>query len=158
MKKEKIRIRKATAKDFRQLRDLKREFFLFEAEKDHLTNKKWIYTGLPQDLGRNLRSAKKAYFVAEIGRKMIGYAGMQIETTPAWKIPKKRVHIFNLFIKEPHRNKKIGKKLMMRSIRWAKSKGINQLILYCYWWNVRAQKFYNGLGFRDYARIMARPR
>lgn len=155
---KKIRIRKATVRDFEQLRDLKREFYLFEGKMDHLSRKDYAYNGLPQHLGKSLRSKNVAYFVAEKNKEIIGYAGAQIEKCPAWKLSKKRVHIFNIFMKKPYRKKGIGRKLVHASAKWAKSKGIKQLVLYTYWWNQRAKKLYDDLGFKLYVYMMVKPR
>jgi len=154
----KIKIRKATVRDFEQLRDLRRDFYLFESKKDKLCRKEYAYNGMPQSLARNLRSKKIAYFVAEKDKELVGYIGAQIEKMPAFKVPKKRVHLFNLYMKEDYRSKGIGKKLIAEGNKWARSKGIKLVMLYVYWWNTKARKLYNNLGFKDYVHMMVKPR
>lgn len=153
---EKIRIRKATKKDFGQLRDLKREFFFYEAERDPNINIRWAYSSLPARLGKNLTSPDVAFFVAEINSELIGYAGAQIEKNlPIMKL-KKRAHLFNLYVRKAYRNKGIGKKLTAEIVRWVKSKKIRQMMIMTYSWNKNAKKLYNRLGFDDYIVIMVK--
>lgn len=151
---EKIRIRKATKEDFEQLRDLKRDFYFYEAEKDHRINIDWAYNSLPAQLGKNLISKKVIFFVAERNKELIGYAGAQIEKTPPFMKLKKRAHLFNLYVKKTYRNKGIGKKLIAEVVRWVKSKKIKQMMIMTYSWNKNAKKLYNRLGFDDYIVMM----
>lgn len=152
----KMIIRKANIKDFKKLKETKKEFFLHELSTDHLLNPKWLKSKLGLELKRQLKSKNCVFFIAEEGNKIIGYSAGEIETTPAYYLPPKRGHLFNIYISRKFRGHGLGKKLAGLVLKWFDQKKIKWIRLCVYSSNVTAYKFYRKLGFRDHIVDMKR--
>ncbi len=149
-----MKIRKATLKDFEQLKKLRAEFFLLEASTDKYVNKEWVKRGLPIALGKSLRNKDEIHLVAEENKQLVGYAASEIIKNPGWATYKKQGHLYNLYITPEHQKEGIGTKLLEKSLEWFKEKKIQDLKIMSYVENARARKLYNKYGFKDYLLIL----
>ena len=149
-----MKIRKATLKDFEKLKQIITEFYLLETSKDKYQNPEWVKRGLPVAVGKGLRSKKVAYFVAEDDGKLIGYAASEIEKNPKWLLHKKQGHLYNLYVIPKYQRKRIGTKLLEKSLEWFKKNKIKEFKILAYVWNTQAQKLYRKYGFSDYILTM----
>ena len=146
-------VRKATSKDFEQLRDLEKEFFLWECKTDPRLDPNYAKRGIGIRLRQQMNSKNFKFFVAE-QNNIIGFLSLQIKKNPALVKEKKQGYIYNLYVKPKFRNKSIGKKLIKQSMDWMKSQGIREIFLSVYDHNPRAKKLYRKLGFKDYMMEM----
>ena len=147
-------IRKATLKDFEELKKLWAEFFLLEASTDERVNTEWVKQGLPVALGKSLRNKNEATFVAEEKGKLVGYASSEIIPNSRRIRYEKQGHLYNLYVIPRYRGKNIGKRLLEKSLDWFKKRKVKDLKIMAYEWNKRAQKLYRKYGFRDYMLMM----
>ena len=58
-------IRKANTKDFKMLKEAKKDFFMQELSGDQLMNPKWMKTAMGSEINRQLKSKNCIFFVAE---------------------------------------------------------------------------------------------
>lgn len=146
-----VKIRKATLKDYAQLKEMRTDF-LFEEYKlfDKDINKKYLKTHLPKELKKNLKSKKVVLFIALDEGKAVGYIAGEIEKShPIW-VFKKVGYVFNLYIKPNYRRKGIGKELTKAILNWFKKRKIKWFKLHVYSNNLQAHSLYKKLGFRDF--------
>ena len=145
-----MKIRKVTINDFKKLKELKSEFYLWECKGDKRLNPEYVKRGLGARLAKNLRQKNTVFFVAEEKEKLIGYSGGEIQKNPAFAKFKKRGHLFNLYVKPEYRSKGIGKKLIRATLSWFRKKKVSDLTIMVYSHNKSAYKIYKNLGFKDY--------
>jgi len=150
-------IRKATIKDFEQLIRIKflskKEELKYSKTLKPLSKTKKHYTRyLKADFG----SDHRIIFVAVEKNKIIGMiVGKFYKGLPISKYPKKG-YISNLYIDKTHRRKGIGKKLILRILKWFKENNVPHISLEIHVNNKAAQTIYHKLGFEDYTIKMVR--
>ncbi|MFH1408308.1 MAG: GNAT family N-acetyltransferase [Nanoarchaeota archaeon] len=147
-------LREATIHDFKQLKELKKEFFQWECSQDPDLDPSWTKRTLGIRLGKNLRQKNIAFFLALDEGKAIGYVGVEIYKAPSQYIPKRESHIFNLYVRPAFQNRGIGRKLLQRALSWAKGKKVNCIKIMHFSNNKIAQKLYAGHGFVEEVRVM----
>lgn len=145
-----MKIRKATIKDFEQIKKNRAEFYLGETEIDELSDPDWVKFGMGIATAKALRSKNHVFFVAEDKGSIVGYCSGQIEKTPTWIKHKKRGHLYNLFLKKKYRGKGTGKKLIISVINWFKKNKISWIMVLAYSKNKKAQSIYKKMGFSEY--------
>lgn len=82
--------------------------------------------------------------VATVGESVVGYASIA-RVTPSYT---RHVGIFSLEVHPDHQRKGIGRSLLVASLDWANSRGIERVELYTRADNGRAQALYESEGFR----------
>ena len=145
-----MKIRKATIKDFNQLKPLRKEFYLSETKGDPFSNPDWAGKPLSSLIVRKLRSSNFAYFIAEENSKIVGFAAGQIEKCPSFFSYRKRGHLFNLYVEKGYRKKGVGKKLSKEVMKWFRKKRIKWVMQLVYVKNKKAHRFHKNNGFKDY--------
>lgn len=145
-----MKIRKATIKDFEQIKKIRTEFYLHQTKLDNLNEPNWIKRGLGIATSKALKSKRHIFFIAEDKGKIIGYCSGVIDKLPRWLKLKKKGHLYNVFVKKEYRKKGIGKKLMFSVIDWFKQNKISWIQILVYSKNKNAYKIYKKLGFKDY--------
>lgn len=96
----------------------------------------WSRESFRQELERNVAAR---YLVAEVGGKVIGYAG-------AWIILDES-HITNIAVEEAYRGQGIGRQLTEALIQYLSNLGASYATLEVRVSNIRAQNLYKSLGF-----------
>ena len=146
-----VTIRKATLKDYAQLKEMQTTF-LFEEYKrfDKDINKKYPKTHMPRRIRKNLRSKKVVYFIALDKEKAVGFIGGEIEKAHAFWRFKKVGYLFQLYIIPSYRRKGLGKKLTKTILNWFKKRKIKWIKLHVYSNNPKAHSLYKKLGFKDF--------
>jgi len=109
---------------------------VFEIEKTCFVTP-WSYDSLLTELREN---SLAVYLVALNGADVVGYAGM-------WHVVNEG-HITNIAVKEEHRRKGIGTKILKRFIKIAAERGMMGLTLEVRISNIAAQRMYTKLGFK----------
>ncbi|MBW2992997.1 GNAT family N-acetyltransferase [Candidatus Woesearchaeota archaeon] len=146
-----MEIRKATLKDYEQLKEMKMDFMLEEYKLfDKDINKRYPKVGMPRQLKKNLKSKKVGFFMALDRGKAVGFIGGEIEKAhPFWRF--KRVgYLFNLYVIPSYRRKGMGKELTKAILDWFKKRKIKWIKLHVYANNPRAHSLYKKLGFKDF--------
>ena len=142
-----VLIRKATTDDLLAIQKLSQELFQAELVRDPLLNMNWSMG----EEGRKIFYARiteenRFCFVAEIDGMIVGYATGSILPTLAWR-PVKRLEMENLIVSEHYRNQKIGDKLTQQVFDYAKSLGMERVMVSAYAANEHAIRFYKRAGF-----------
>jgi len=150
-------IRKATIKDFEQLKKMKflskKEELKYSTTLKPLKQTKEHYIRyLKADFGSNHR----IIFVAIEKNKIMGMTlGKFYKGLPISKYPKKG-YISNLYIDKTHRRKGIGQKLVLRILKWFKENKVPHISLEIHIENEAAQNIYHKLGFENYTIKMVK--
>ena len=88
-------------------------------------------------------------FIAERAGEVIGFLSGELrEGSPAFK-PKTWAAIEDIYVLPEHRSLGVGRALIEACQEWAQQKGADGVSLQVAAGNVRARKFYEGLGFRE---------
>jgi ribosomal protein S18 acetylase RimI-like enzyme len=95
-------------------------------------------------------------YTAKDEDEIVGYISFSIsERPPVFKI-KKKLSVSELFVKESHRGKSIGKKLIEKAQKYAEDNGCKFMSLSVDLPNEEAYGFYQHLGFERYRRKLAK--
>lgn len=148
-------IRKATSKDFEKLKEIKKEFYLWECKQDKKLCPKFADRNLGIRLGKNLRQNNVIFFIAIENGEILGYSGAEIEKNmPCYK-EKLKGHLFNLYVRPEYRKKGIAKSLIKKVLLWFKKNKIKEIELYTGANNHKAQNLYKKSGFEEhYIRML----
>lgn len=98
----------------------------------------WSRAAFEGELARNCFAI---YIVAEIGRRVVGYAGMWVILDEA--------HITNIAVDPAYRGKKLGENLLRQMMELAVGNGASRMTLEVRVSNKTAQNLYQKLGFRS---------
>jgi len=93
------------------------------------------------------RSDYSSYFVAKIGAKIVGYAGIIFPPVGRYGAGIEG-HITNIAVEYDYRRKKIGSKLLLKLIEEAQNRGSKVISLELRKSNMAALSFYKKFGFR----------
>ncbi|MCY7345017.1 MAG: GNAT family N-acetyltransferase [Pyrinomonadaceae bacterium] len=96
---------------------------------------------------RELADADTLFFIAEIGGAMIGYAKLQERTTEECVADKNPIELSRLYVLQEFHGQGIAGELMNECFRTATEKNYETMWLGVWEHNLRAQKFYEKLGF-----------
>lgn len=129
-----ITIRKAEAGDFEAIYGLVKELAIFENEPDEPSNplKKFVEEGTAKQPRFQVLVAEEEGNILGIALYYYGYS--------TWK--GSMLYLDDLVVKEAHRKKGIGKRLMDELISIAKEERINQVRWHVLDWNENAINFY----------------
>lgn len=98
---------------------------------------------------RELADSNATFFIAEIDGAMIGYAKLQERTTEECVADKNPIELSRLYILQEFHGQGIAGKLMDECFATAKEKNYQTMWLGVWEHNLRAQRFYEKLGFRQ---------
>jgi GNAT superfamily N-acetyltransferase len=146
--KRKIEI--ATKNDAPAIAGYMRSMLLFTEKlgwhKVNRSNKKWneTITHIKKMIGSN---PNRAFFMAKVGDRAVGFAEAVIEDLPIVLAPKKALHISAVYVEEEFRKNGIGKALVRRLVQWGKRFPVMEINLGVHVKNP-AIKLYEDLGFQ----------
>ena len=154
-----ISIRKATSNDYNSLCKLFDE--IDSLHRDHLphifqkpsstSRKRDYYLGLITD-------ENVGFFVAEIGKKLVGFVHAIIRDSPDMPIfiPRRHAIVESVLVKSGFQNRGIGRLLMDKIQEWAIAKGVTSIELNVYEFNQAAISFYERLGYQALSRKLSK--
>jgi GNAT superfamily N-acetyltransferase len=157
MRKDEVKIRKATRRDLPQLLNLSKElrryhrrFSGFEAlHKD--ARKRWTKFAL-----KNIRSPNGLVLVAEQDNKLIGYAlGLVKKNIPIYKL-EKIGHFSDLFVTSSLRGKGVASLLKKEMFKWFRAKKLPMAKIHVHAENNYARAVYKKWKFNDFHIVMRR--
>ncbi|MCK4589482.1 MAG: GNAT family N-acetyltransferase [Nanoarchaeota archaeon] len=145
-----MRIRKATVKDFKKVKDIKTEFMFWEAKRDKGIDPEKIKK-VPFVLRGKLKNKDMAFFLAEEKGEVIGFAWAEKQKNKFFwtKYPFKG-YLHDLYVKKEYRKKGIGKKLINECFKWFKKKKFKYWEVGVHAWNIGAKKLYQKKGFEEH--------
>lgn len=154
-----MKIRKATVKDWKTLRDLNHSLWVYEYDNfEPVWNTKFPLTKEGEGYyKRILRNDKEwCIFFAEEKGDVKGYVvGTILTWDPTFlKDVKALASLEHMLVKDDHRHKGIGKKLVEKFFEWADEKEANRIEVKALAKNPRTIKFYKSLGFEDFEVIL----
>jgi len=149
-------IRKATIKDFGKLKAIKlnskKEEMKYSDSLKPLRETVNIYF---EYFKTELKKKNSSVFIA-VDKKPIGIIIVTyFEPLMISKFARKG-YVSNLYVQKKYRNKGIGKKLLLASLKWLKQNNVKYISLEIHLENKKALKFYRGLGFKDYTLKLAK--
>ncbi len=152
----KVKFRRAVLGDIKDLQVLK--FYLLKYEDDNfckITDPDYAKTDdYAEDLKKQIEDLKSEIIVAEYEKEVVGFVYGKVFDAPKYKRIKVDSELISLYVKEEHRNKKIGSALVSEFIKWAKSKKADQIKIEPFYNNKKAIKFYKREGFKDYVVML----
>lgn len=151
-----MQFRKGTKKDFNALREIWREFYYWECERDPELKKDYAIKGIPTQLSKDLRNKDVSFFIAK-DTGVIGFARATIEDSPAYLKHDRTGHITNLYVKENFRGKGIGKSLLKECFKFFEKRKITNSKIMVNSYNKKAEKLYKRLGFREQIKTLTKP-
>ncbi len=99
--------------------------------------------------GKDLADENSMFFIAEIERKIIGYAKLIEHSTEDCVSDENPIELNKLYVTHEFHGKGIAQVLMEKCFAEAKGKNYQTMWLGVWEFNFRAQKFYEKLGFRQ---------
>jgi ribosomal protein S18 acetylase RimI-like enzyme len=136
-------IRKATKKDLREFKDMRKESMKFfskiSGEKIFLSDQ-----GIKKEFEMYLTKRAMVLLILEMEKKVIGYMGYMIKKNKY----KNFAYLNDVFIKKDFRKKGYGKLLVKEFIKISKEKGVEKMGLGVRIENKNAIKLYKKLGFK----------
>jgi len=96
-----------------------------------------------------LTGNKGVIFVAEQAGKILGFVSTTINNPNTWRLTK-RVEVDNLYLKDAHHGKGVGKKLVEEVKKWSQKNHIQRIFLTAFFQNKKAIAFYEREGFIPY--------
>ncbi len=147
-----MKIRKATAKDWKKIVNLQLEFTRFSRGHDVFLKPSRNYLVIQRKRTKNFLK-KGIGFIAEENKNAIGYITGTIKKKPQWKVSRYG-HINEVFVSNKYRGKGLGKLLMKKFFDELRKKKIEYVDLSVFVKNKEAQRFYRKLGFKGYKVYM----
>ncbi len=155
MNKEKIKIRKATGKDLKQILQLNSDLFKKEhKEYDRSLNLKWTLSKGKKYF--KARISKKDGFieVAEAKGEVVAYICGGIVERDFYREKAKYAELDNMLVKNKLRGRGIGSRLAKDFIKWCKTKKVKYLSVTTHAKNEQGIGFYKSLGFKEYVSTL----
>ncbi len=148
-------IRPATQDDVPAIQKLNHDLFLSDNEWNGDLDCGWPYSEEGEKYFRDaVESEKYLSIIAEENGKVVGYLDGYIKK-PCTIYMGKRAEIDNMCVDASMRDRGIGGALVDEFKRWAKSQGVERLIVEAFSGNERAIEFYKKSGFEPYANILS---
>lgn len=147
---EVVKIRLATAADANLLAALGAATMYetyFETDDPQDMSKYIVDNFNPDAMKSELEDTNNVFFLAEINGKFVGYAKLRMGQPVDAVKDKNALELHRLYVLEKMTRHGIGEILMRKCLDEAKRKGYEALWLSVFDLNVRAQKFYEKLGF-----------
>ncbi len=144
-----MKIRKATLKDLKAIKQLNIELFKDNKKYDKELDIDWAKKH-PSYYKKIIIEKKNITLVAEEENKIVGYITGFISKIDDDTKLKRVAEADNMFILKEFRGKGIGSKLFKEFINRVKNKKLKVVRLSAYSSNLRAIKLYHELGFKDY--------
>jgi len=149
-----VNIRRATAADVPALLDLWSEYAEHHRRKDPIfsvtTNARASWSRWMRKL---LRTRKTRVFVAEMGRRVVGFCTAQVALRPPVMKNRKYGAIFDFAVTQADRRKGIGRLLFSECKQWFLQQGLRRLELRVVPRNKDAALFWRRMGFRPYVEV-----
>jgi len=148
-------IRKASVSDIAELQQMSAE--LIDSDNRFNNARMLREWSLSEDgkkyLLSRIRGKKGICFVAEMDGSIVGYlTGGEVEIQKFR--PYKRAEIDNIFVRQSHRNQKIGSQLMDAFSDWAKTRRIDKVFVYAMADNQEVIRFYEKKLYRKYNLVL----
>jgi diamine N-acetyltransferase len=103
-----------------------------------------------------LHNEEAALFVAEHESTLVGLIRCNVMNIPqiAVLVPRRFVLIHDMIVDETFRHQGVGQALMKRVDQWAREKGVKEVELGVWEFNVAARSLYEKMGYRTTRRVM----
>jgi ribosomal protein S18 acetylase RimI-like enzyme len=151
-----IEIRLATGSDFEQVGNIFSEENRYHAElmPEIFQVANPIMT--PEWFDEVVKDPRKALFVAELEKEVVGVALVELKTNLSDPIFRQRryAYIEEIAVAASHRDQGIGRLLMESVHQWGQEQGIAEIELQVWDRNVKAIGFYQKLGYQMWRRTM----
>ncbi|GIJ45906.1 hypothetical protein Val02_27920 [Virgisporangium aliadipatigenens] len=145
-----VTVRPATASDLPALARLSGGLFAIDAGQfDPWTDQEWPARDGETYFGKLIAGDASAIWLAELGDEPIGYATGKLGG-PYSTRPVSVADLESVFVAEGHRSGGAGEALVRAFLAWARDQGAELAQVTAYSGNVRAQAFYQRVGFHPH--------
>jgi ribosomal protein S18 acetylase RimI-like enzyme len=145
-----IQIRRATARDVREILPVWGELAGFHAHLDPVFTPSAHW---PREYGAYLRTLMARddalAVIAKDGPEIIGYAIGRITSLPSFFEHRFRGYIHDVYVREAHRRRGVGRRLVEEILEWLRARGVTMVELTVAA-NNDATAFWERLGFQTY--------
>lgn len=150
----KITIRRATLNDIPAVCTLSQSLFEHERQFTDEFNMQWSHgeDGV-KFFTKSLKSRSSFILLALDGEKIIGYILMKLERV-SWRVYNPMAELTNLSVDPMYRGQGVGTKLFQHAKAIMKKRGVKRISVQALTDNVRAVKFYETMGFKDFSVVL----
>ena len=161
----KVKIRRATIKDLKQIQELNLRLFNYDKKFDPTLNCDWTLSKQGEDYFRSMIQGESGSgFVAVAvvdsgkgkadGEKIAGYLAGTLAEQKEYRIKSALAELENMFILEEFRRQGIGSKLFDAFVGWCKSKKVGRIKVVASALNMNAVNFYRKNDFKDHDIVL----
>jgi len=146
-----VQIRRATARDIKEILPVWGELAVYHAGLDpaFTPSPDW-----PHEYGTYLRTLigrdDALAVIARDGTRLVGYAVGRITHLPPFFEHRHRGYIHDVYVREPHRHRGIGRRLIAEILSWFARRGVTVVELTVAANNEDGASFWRKLGFETY--------
>ena len=145
-----LHLRKATINDLPAIQSLCNELGEQSAGFDAELSTTWASNHEGEKYYRERLMGKDGFvLIAEESEEILGFISTTIHSPDTWRLTK-RVEVDNIFLKDAHRGKGVGKKLIHEVKKWSREIQANRIFLTAFFQNKKAIAFYEREGFIPY--------
>ncbi|HEY3247945.1 MAG TPA: GNAT family N-acetyltransferase [bacterium] len=152
-----VHIRRATARDIKEILPVWGELAVYHADLDpaFTPSPEW-----PYEYGAYLRALigreDALAVIARDGPRLVGYAVGRITSLPSFFEHRSRGYIHDVYVRETHRHRGIGRRLVEEILTWFAGRNVTLVELTVAANNGEAALFWHALGFETYMHQMKR--
>jgi GNAT superfamily N-acetyltransferase len=145
----KMKIRKATIKDFKTFQSLNGKLFKYDKKHDPALDLDWPFKKVGIDYYKKVLTDKDSVcFIAEDeNKKSIGYVAGGITDKFGYR-KAKIVELQNIFILKKYRRQGIGRQLVKELLAWARIQRADKFFVSTYFKDKKATSFYKKSKFK----------
>lgn len=148
-----IAIRKVTAKDLEQLKQVSRLTFFetFSAENTEENMQQYLEEGFSDErLAAELEEDLSEFYFAVRGRDIIGYLKLNVGQAQTEQQDDPALEIERIYVLKEFQGMKVGQLLYEKAVQMALQKGVDYIWLGVWEKNTRAISFYKKIGFAEF--------
>jgi ribosomal protein S18 acetylase RimI-like enzyme len=145
-----IRVRTGKTEDLPQLLHLWRELIGFDEALGGQDFR--LAAGTPEQWERRLKSyvgkRHRAAYVAEVGRRMVGFLLASVERPAGIFMEREYGHVFAVYVQETYRGKGVGRALVAAGLGWFGERRMSRVRVSTDMKNTLGVEFWRKLGFQ----------
>lgn len=149
-----INIREATREDLPEIIELWKPFMdHHSAIHAHYARTPDAHTKFSEYLSLLIGQEGHAVFVAEEGRRIVGFAKASLAEYPPVVAERSYGAVTDMAVKKTHRRRGVGRQLLSSCERWLKGRGIRRVEVRVLRGNPDGEAFWSSQGYEDFLSV-----